>query len=300
MCQILIDMPPFIPYLGEQKTWHEMINLEPSIATIEKLLAEESEANITYAALECRLTIEQICYERLRLVHDYISNDDLKGWQPREVVNTLIQEVDVRIASDATFSISSEPTPECNSPMTAEDFAAIEFTSVGSQVGFNPNKLRKLWNALANLALHVNIPKNKDATVVRYGDPGKVKAKVVEALDEIKKINTGTLMLTGLGEEISFECRCGTKNKRKSGLLRDRQIVNCINPECYESFDYTENLMIFEPRGYEVICQNCNEKQRIPSRLAEKKLKAGQHIPCDCIGCGETIFVKWRLMQVQK
>lgn len=68
-----------------------MINLEPSISQIEVLMAENTEASLTYAALECRLAIERICYERLRLAHDYISNDDLKRWQPRDIVNILIQ-----------------------------------------------------------------------------------------------------------------------------------------------------------------------------------------------------------------
>lgn len=41
------------------RTGMAMINLEPTISQIEKLLAENTEASVTYAALECRLVIEK-------------------------------------------------------------------------------------------------------------------------------------------------------------------------------------------------------------------------------------------------
>ncbi|MBN8848758.1 MAG: hypothetical protein J0I73_11770 [Sphingomonas sp.] len=49
-----------------------MIDLSDSIATIRAQLEEGSPRNLTYAALECRLALERICYERLRAMHDYI------------------------------------------------------------------------------------------------------------------------------------------------------------------------------------------------------------------------------------
>ena len=87
----------------------------------------------------------------------------------------------------------------------------MEFVPVGTQVGFSPNELGKLWNALANLALHVSLPTNKNDNISRYGDAKKMKAKISEVLDEIKRIDTGTLTSSGMGEELSFVCFCGTK-----------------------------------------------------------------------------------------
>ena len=83
-----------------------MINLDAIIETVEGLLAQSSAQATTYAALECRLAIEKVCYERLKIAHDYIAHDDLRRWQPRDVVETLIAEVDGRIDSGFTLSIS--------------------------------------------------------------------------------------------------------------------------------------------------------------------------------------------------
>jgi hypothetical protein len=276
-----------------------MLDLQCSISTIEKLLNEDSSAGLTYAALECRLAIEQICYERLRVTHDYISHDGLRRWQPKDIVNTLIKEVDTEIASTFTLFISKEPIPDGMRSPSLEDYQAMEYIPVGTQVGFDPDKLGKLWHALSNAALHIKIPKNKDDTVPQYGEPEIIRAKVLEALDEIRRIASGNLLASGLGEEISFECLCGTRNKRRLGLLRDGQAISCVNPECAESFDYEENTGSFNRRTFEIVCRKCQTMQPVPKKMVEK-LRTNQRIYFNCEGCEESIYIQWRPMQDQK
>ncbi|MGV0910228.1 hypothetical protein [Martelella sp. FOR1707] len=276
-----------------------MINLKPTISQIEKLLEENTEASVTYAALECRLAIERICYERLRLAHDYISNDDLRKWQPREIVKTLIQEVDAEAAKTFTLLIAREPMPEGSPPPTREDYEAMEWLRVGTQVGFAPNKLGQLWHGLANLALHIEIPISKDATVRQYGDIQAIASKVKEALEEIKLISEGTLMSSGMGEVVSFKCSCDSTNKRRLELLSDGQTINCINPGCDESYDFVQSDTSFIRRTFAIVCRACRENHDIPKRLVEK-LRIDQQIHVDCKGCGETIYVSWHIMQAQR
>ncbi|MGL5362741.1 MAG: hypothetical protein ACRDBH_07660 [Bosea sp. (in: a-proteobacteria)] len=276
-----------------------MLNLEPTISKIEELLRQDNDDSVTYAALECRLAIERICYERLRLAHDYISHDDLKKWQPRDVVRTLIQEVDSKAATTFTMSISTSPMPEGAPQPTPEEYQAMEFVPIGTQVGFNPNTIGSLWNALANLALHISLPESKADIVPHYGNKEKIKAKISETLVEIKKIGETTLMTTGFGEELSFTCSCSTKNKRRLGLLTDAQIINCINPECDESYCFVESDLSFARRTFDINCRACDTQYDIPKKQIEK-LRNDQHIYFDCEGCKETILVSWRPMQAQK
>ena len=70
-----------------------MIDMRRIISTIEQLLADETPQNLTYVAVECRLAIEKLCYDRLKIAHDYIAHDDLRRWRPGDVVNALIREV---------------------------------------------------------------------------------------------------------------------------------------------------------------------------------------------------------------
>lgn len=275
-----------------------MIHLTSSISKIEELLAENTDASLTYAALECRLAIERICYERLRLAHDYISHDDLKKWQPRDIVNILIQEVDDKTAETFTLSIAKEPAPENSANPTLDDYQAMEFLPIGTQIGFNPGRLGRLWNALANLALHITLPTSKDHGVARYGNTEKIRAKVIEALAEIKRIGKGTLMLSGMGEEVSFNCFCGAKNKRRHSLLKDGQIISCISPKCDETYGYVASDMSFGRRVFEIICRSCGGQRDIPKKMVEK-LRTDQHIHFDCEGCSEKIYIWWRPMQGQ-
>lgn len=278
-----------------------MLNLDPAIRKIEDLLSEDTESSITYAALECRLAIERICYERLRLAHDYISHDDLKKWQPRDIVRVLIQEVDSKVAETFTMSISTSPRPEGAAEPTLEEYQSMEFVPIGTQVGFDPNKLGRFWNALAKLALHISLPTNKADNVPHYGDKEAIKKKVSEALAEIKRIGEGTLMSTGMGMggEVSFACFCGSKNKRRLEFLNDGQIVSCINPDCDESYGFVKSDLSFGRRTFEITCRACGTQRDVAKKMVEK-LRTDQRIHFDCEGCGETIYVSWRPMQAQK
>ncbi len=270
-----------------------------AIETIKRLLQKNTDASLTYAALECRLAIELICYNRLKIAHDYISHDDLRSWQPRQIIDALIQEVDPRAASTFTLSISEEHLEPNTAPPSTQEYAEMKWLEVGTQIGFDPKKLGKLWNKLANTALHVKIPQNSSDEVRRYGDSDQIRDAVVEALAEIERLETSTLTSVGFGETMSFECSCGALNKRRYSLLKDKQIVNCISPKCYESYNYLSDTEIFERRSFEVKCENCGEEKHIPIRYMEKELKIGASLYVNC-ECGCEVYIQWRLMQARK
>jgi hypothetical protein len=270
-----------------------------AIETIKKLLQENTEASLTYAALECRLAIELICYSRLRVAHDYISHDDLRAWQPRQIIDALIQNVDPSAASTFTLSISKEPLGSNADDPTAEDYAETNWVEVGTQEGFDPKRLGKLWNKLANAALHVKIPKGSADELRRYGDPERIREAVLDALAEIERIDAGTLTSGGTGASMSFECSCGMLNKRRLALLKDRQIVNCISPKCYESYVYLSETEEFQRRNFPVQCVSCGEEKYVPIMYMEKELKVGSRLRVRC-ECGGETYIEWRLMQAQK
>lgn len=276
-----------------------MLNLKSSISTIEKLLEQSSGASFTYAARECRLAIERICYERLRSAHDYISHDDLKKWRPQDIVKIVMEEVNPLAAETFTVSISTEPLPEGSPPSTLEEYQSMNFVPVGTQTGFDPNKLGRLWQALANLALHVSVPSRVDDSISQYGDIQKIKAKVEEAVEEIKRIEKGTLISSGIGKDIWFDCTCGAKNRRRSDLLKDGQTISCINPECKESYEYLASEFSVQRRIVKITCWKCGERRKIAKKIVEK-LPTDQSGYFDCIGCGERISIFWRLAQDQK
>jgi Zn finger protein HypA/HybF involved in hydrogenase expression len=274
--------------------------LEQYTARIQALVDEATSESLTFAALQCRLAIEMVCYERLRNAHDYISSEDLKRWQPSYVINQLIQEVDPHVASSLTLSVSKHPMTSVDANPTRAEYEAEEYVEIGRQVGFDSKKLGRLWNALGSF-LHVRMPLSQDDHVQFFGTPPDIKKKVIEALAELRELEAGTLISSGLGERVTFECDCGSKNARRAGLLKEGQIVSCFNPECPQQWTarVEDGEFHFDLRYMTVTCTECNA----PADFPEKRLRAlarNEMMQFECPKCQASNFLIWKLMHRRK
>lgn len=267
-----------------------MIYLPPLIERINTLLAEGTDATVTYAALEARLALEKVCYDRLRQRHDYISHAQLKRWQPGAVVNKLMTDVDQHITETKTLSIGKNPT--------VQPEHETEWIEVGTEVGFDANQIAKMWQALANLALHVRLPHNKDDHIADYGDTAKIRAKVEEVVAELERLSKGSMTFSGFGEEVSFICSCGEKNRRRAALLRDKQEVCCINPDCKYTWKAHKegDEFTFESVTFPVNCEECDAENHMPHRFFFN-MKPDELGSFSCRECRHKNYVQWQLMQ---
>jgi hypothetical protein len=277
-------------------TIHVVIDLYPIIERIQALLNQDTEQSVTYAALEARLALEKICYDRLRQRHDYISHAQLRRWQPGAVVNTLLAEVDAHLSDTMTLYISKEPAVAGLNPQDDD------FVPIGTEIGFNPKRIAKMWQALANLALHVRLPKHKNDQIPEYGDKAQVRAKIDEVVAELQLLSNGTMSFSGvpIGGDVSFVCRCGEENKRRASLLRHGQSVCCINPNCMASWKATKNSeeFTFEPETVAVACSGCTEPNLI-DRRSVLAMRYDQHASFNCHECGEKNYMHWQLVQAR-
>jgi hypothetical protein len=272
-----------------------MLHLPPIVGRIRALLAEDTEASVTYAALEARLALEKVCYDRLRQRHDYISHKQLRKWQPGAVVTTLMEQVDPHVADTMTLQISKSPA---GSGMRPED---QEYVELGTQIGFNARRIAKQWQALAKLALHVKLPENKTEEIPNYGDREQIKSKVEEVIADLERLSAGSMAFSGIGGEVSWECQvCGEKSKRRAALLREGQRVFCINPDCEASWLVRKEGQdfVFEGETCDFACQGCGHVMPVPWRFFFEKLKFGDRAIIDCRQCNHRNYVEWRLSQV--
>jgi hypothetical protein len=269
-----------------------MIDLAPIIERIEALLADATDASVTYAALEARLALEKVCYDRLRQRHDYISHDQLKRWQPGAVVLTLMNEVDAHIGQTTILKMGKNPSVQ------PED---DDYVEIGTEMGFNPKRVAKMWQALANLALHVRLPEHRNDHIPAYGDKAQIRAKVGDVVAELKRLSKGTMTYSGFGEEVHFTCSCGEKNRRRAGLLRDGQHVHCINPDCKQTWKAVQESdgFGFQQVTVPVNCEQCGAANHMPWRffLDMKHDEVGSF---SCHTCQHKNYVQWRLMQVRR
>lgn len=271
-----------------------MISFQPIIERIKALLEQDTEASVTYAALEARLALERFVYDRLRQRHDYISHEQLRKWQPGEIVKTLLLEVDENATQTTTLMMSTKPHVERVEP------AEEDFITVGTEIGFDARKIARMWQALANLALHIRQPRHRSDDIPEYGDKANISSKVHEVLAELERFAAGTMTFSGIptGGEISFTCSCGEKNRRRASFMTHGKLVYCINPNCSQTWKVTVegSAVNFEIVLVDVPCKECGALNHIPWRTVTK-MKYDQIIRYPCQECKGENLVKWCLMQ---
>lgn len=277
-----------------------MKDIRSRIKKIEALLEEASISSLTYAALECRFTIELICYERLMTAYGYTSYSDLRRWQPKYIVHQVVQEANELAATTLKFSVSKRPVDPNNPPQSVADFEKFEYVEVGTQIGFDIKKVGKLWNSLSGAALHVQTPKSKDDGRSIYGDFDKIKAKVEKAIGLFRKVAKGNLLVSSPGPEVSYKCDgCGAIINRKMSLVYNGMVASCSSELCNESYILTirKSDVEFGRRQLSFPCDGCDTTIEIPAKLAEG-LRIDQSLTAECEYCGHKALIRLRPCKV--
>lgn len=266
-----------------------MLDVKRRIEVISALLEQGTEEGTTYAALECRLAIEYLCYERMQMALDLASYADMRGWTPGKVVKAVEELVDEHVTTSLTLMIAKEPDRAAGQELTLEERKGLDYHPIGTQASLDLKKLTELWNALSGAALHVQVPKQRTDQLAIYGDRARTAKKVQECLVELRKSSEGTLLSNGFGPEISIPCAgCRYPVKRRVARLTEHQTVSCVNPSCEESYTVEKNGeadFTFERRLASFKCEDCGTANDIPLRQLEK-MRMIDVAEIACRGCG--------------
>ena len=270
-----------------------MLNTSKRIEIIETLLNEDTDNSLTYAALECRLTLEYLCYERFKLSYSYLSTEDLKKWQPKYIVKQVSEEIDERISKGFTVSICKHAPGE-KTPETKEDYESLEYTHLGEQSALNLNKLQRFLNTLSNVALHIPVPNITTGELNIYGNKDKIRKKVNEVLRFLSSLDGNLLMGGSLGKVYSFTCvSCESLIKKPTKYLDSPSIASCINPKCDESYliePDTHGKHSVTRRICRFSCKGCKNDLDVPTNIF-KNLRFQHHLNICCDDCGAAMTI---------
>jgi len=183
-------------------------------------------------------------------------------------------------------------------PQTKEEFESLEYKLVGQQAELHLNKLHSLWHGLANVALHLPVPSISSGELQIYGDKKKIKKKVISVVKYLSGVKGNILMGGPLGKVFIFNCHlCDSLIKKPIKSLNYPSIVNCINPNCNESYllepeNVGQEIKITR-RIFKFACKDCAEDIEVPTNVF-RELKLDQQLNIQCGSCATTLTFNMR------
>jgi len=240
------------------------------LARAQSLLAESTPESLRYAALELRLCIEALTYEKLRAFSNMIPEEVLKTWQPPQAVKALL-EFEPR--ADRSFILYAGREEEYGKP-------AKEMKYVGTHSSLRLGWLRKHYNKLGNL-LHA--PAADDT---KHQDAAKLRDYLAEVIVDLKEPLESTITGGTFRDVYNFTCsECGQPVVSNAETVRKKKKALCLNPQCKaeyfanvnETEQATFQLMV---TAFECAAEGCDGVSQIENR----KLDVG--VEFACLKCG--------------
>jgi len=254
-----------------------MLNYSKIASDLRSRVKTDDATALRYVVLDARLALEEVAFERLRVVNKKYLADDLNKWRPKDVMAFLIAEIDENAAREFTLSVSRLPVDEANPPSTAEEFQKIEYETVGVQSGFDVKKLNRVWQALSSF-LHASF----EGYAVLNTE--KAKKTILRASDFFDSLADGNLLMVGGLESFRFECVCGRPFFKKTVLVKKNSILTCPRLGCMESYAVTEisETPIVERRYSSFSC-TCGRVIEVPLRYVDEMKGSEQvNFKCEC------------------
>jgi DNA-directed RNA polymerase subunit RPC12/RpoP len=231
-----------------------------------KFISSNDFEELKYACLDLRMCIELICYEKFELYLNEIPIDVFKMWQPRKVLNFLL-EIDPYACFDHSLVVGREG----KNGHWGEGSLVIDHKAI---------TLKFVKDTYDKLGRYLHIPTTSDQ---RSGHLEFMKKELrnyllKEVIPEMERLceSEGSANIT---ERISFECAyCGALWSPSKRSLEKFKIAVCPMDGCRAQYDFSyvegKPALHVKKRGYR--CLTCGEANFIE----EHKLNEGLNIVC--------------------
>lgn len=234
-------------------------------------LQSGTDSALKYAALELRMAMEAVTYDRAVAFKDEFPTEEYDTWQPKKVMAVLL-EIEPRADKDSTIAFGLE---EYGVP-------AKQMTYLGTETVLNMGVLKKHYDALGSFLHILTIKSTKSGKAVNHG---KLRERCEEIVAYLDKVLSSPVFNSTLGVFSSIECaECGNKIRK-----RTPQGVNAINVECsncvasYQVSNSDANQATWQSLQQEIECAKRECTKRIV--IWEKEICQGAKWTCpECKG----------------
>jgi DNA-directed RNA polymerase subunit M/transcription elongation factor TFIIS len=239
-----------------------------ALARAKNEIASNDSERLKYAALELRMAIEALVYDRLQIYKDELTPRDYEAWQPRKIMMMLL-DIDPWADKPRTIMMGREDQPGVE---------AEGLTMIGTENVLSMATIKKNYDALGSF-LHL-------PTVKQYEAGGKVDFKGLQErleniVSAIEVVLASTLANATFTVFIEADCkRCGERLRKRAPAGDGSREVTCL--KCGAEYRQTgsgENKVVIVALTAQVKCMNerCGE----PMELWQDEFKNGHKWKCN-------------------
>lgn len=245
---------------------------QESVQRAKDELDKNSIHNLPYVALELRMALEALIYERAGNFKQELSGKKLNTWQPRKLLMLLL-EIDPHV--DQNSSISAGIEKEYGKPAKQMNF-------LGRERVLSLKELKKYYDRLGS---YLHTPTLDQIEQGKNPQPKNIKTRCNELIKILEQVLSSSVFNVDFKTMVSITCgQCKTDIVRRLHTDQQDFTANCI--QCSASYTVTEisnNQVKWIPRSKAVACLNksCNGS----TEIWENDAILGFHWKCaDCSG----------------
>lgn len=243
-----------------------------SVSRARAELASGDRARLRFAALELRMAIEAVTYERAQSYREEIPQSEYRTWQPKKVMQ-LLTDIEPNADKGSSLAFGIEDVP---------GVAAKEVTSLGAEKVFGLRAIKDHYDALGS---YLHMPTLKQLEEAGEPDPEKLRSRCLAIIDLLDDVLASPVFNINFGTFSSIACMnpdCGKTVRRRIPLGETLLTVACL--AC--AMDYEVSV---GPNG-ECLWRPILEDVQCPSEACEQvfKVSPGELIPgrrLECQSC---------------
>lgn len=231
-------------------------------------LSANSDHRLKFAALELRMAMECLTYDRAHGFKDEFPPDEYDTWQPRKVLAVLL-EIDPLADKDSTLAVGAEAVP---------GVPAASMQSLGSERVLSLGMLRKHYDALGS---YLHVPTLKQS---RDGPPldfKKLRSRCEEIVSFVEQVLASPIFNITLGNFAELACmECGRRMRKRLPHGEKEVKADCF--ECDASYTIiveSDGKVLWKPHQQHVRCANPSCERTIV--VWDRELRVGGGWECE-------------------
>jgi len=215
-------------------------------------LASNSDQRLKYAALELRMAMECLTYERANGYARELPPTEYETWQPRKLMMMLL-EIDPRADKDSSIAVGIEDVPGQEAKV---------MTSMGTEKVLNLSTIKKHYDALGS---YLHTPTVKQLADGKGVDYGRFRLRCAQIAAEVQATLQSPVWNINFATFSEIACaRCNSLVRKR--MNSPNETARCFG--CNATYEVTET-----------------PEKKIGWKFIQ------QVIPCQAPGCGKDMFL---------